>query len=285
MKRRSFIGGISAFLAAPSLAREHSIPAIADYETASGGHVGLYAENLRTGRKLTWRAGDRFVMCSTFKASLAACVLSHVDRGQARLEDLISYSAADVQDWYAPVAEANLAKGSLSVRDMCRAAVEDSDNTCANILLARIGGPAALTDYWRQLGDRVSRLDDPEPYLNRTPLGGVENTTTPASMANILRLLVLGRALSNSAQGELREWLVGCKTGDHRLRAGLPKNWVIGIKTGNNGKDAAGDVAVVWPQPGVPIVIAVYTRGGSPNEEQLEDVFAGIGRAVAAQLA
>ena len=137
---------------------------------SSGGHIGLYAENLRTRKKLTWRADDRFVMCSTFKASLAACVLSRVDRGQDNLETPIPYSSADIPNWYAPVAQENLAKGSLSVREMCKAAVEQSDNTCASLLLTRIGGPSALTAFWRGLGDHVSRLDDPEPYLGSGPI-------------------------------------------------------------------------------------------------------------------
>jgi len=67
------------------------------------------------------------------------------------------------------------------------------------------------------------------------------------------------------------------------LRAGLPRNWVIGDKTGNNAKDAAGDIAVVWPKPNVPVVICVYTRGGLPSSEQLDADFAGIGRFVGAQ--
>jgi len=33
----------------------------------------------------------------------------------------------------------------MPVADLCEAAVELSDNTAANLLLAQIGGPAALT--------------------------------------------------------------------------------------------------------------------------------------------
>ena len=270
MKRRDFLWSGSAFVAWPSHAREAPIAAIADYERSSGGRIGLYAENIRTGAKLSWRADERFVMCSTFKASLAACVLSRVDRGQDNLEQRISYGAAGMQDWYAPVAQENLARGVLSVREMCRAAVEQSDNTCASLLLSRIGGPPALTAFWRKLGDQVTRLDDPEPFLNRTPLGDPRDTTTPAAMANTLRRLVLGRVLSQASRTTFTEWLVGCKTGDNRLRAGLPRSWVIGDKTGNNAKDAAGDIAVVWPKPDAPIVICVYTRGGSPSSQQFE---------------
>jgi beta-lactamase class A len=280
MKRRDFLWSSLGFAAAPALAAESPITAISDYERSSGGHIGLYAENIKTGARLSWRADERFVMCSTFKASLAACVLLRVDRGQDALEQLVHYGAADMQDFYAPVAQQNLARGSLSVKEMCRAAVERSDNACANLLLARIGGPPALTAFWRSIGDHETRLDDAEPLLNRTPPGRVENTTTPAAMANTLRRLVLGPILSQASRTLFTEWLVGCQTGANRLRAGLPGGWVMGDKTGNNGKDAAGDIAVAWPKPDVPIVICVYTRGGSPSSEQLDSAFAGIGRYV-----
>ena len=284
MNRRDFLWSGSAFLAPFSRAQEAPIAAISEYERSSGGHIGVYAENIRTGEKLSWRADERFVMCSTFKASLAACVLARVDRGQDSLETLIPYGAADIQDWHAPVAKANLSKGSLSVKEMCRAAVEESDNTCANLLLSRVGGPPALTAFWRKNGDQVTRLEDSEPILNRTPLGDPRDTTTPAAMAQTLRRFVLGRVLSEPSRAAFTEWLVGCQTGANRLRAGLPTTWAIGDKTGNNGSDAAGDIAVVWPKADFPIVICVYARGGAPSAQQLDSVFAGVGRFVGAQL-
>ena len=209
------------------------------YEAASGGRIGLYAENLRTGATFKWRADERFVMCSTFKASLAACALQRIDRGADSLLAQVSYGPADLLE-YAPTARENLSKGALSVADLCRAAVELSDNTCANLLLARIGGPPALTAFWRSLGDSVSRLDHNEPALNRSQPGNPQDTTTPAAMAGDLKRLVLGDVLSAPSRGRLTQWMVGCKTGANRLRAGLPKTWTIGDKTGNNGKDAAG---------------------------------------------
>ena len=284
MKRRDFLWSSLGFAAVPSLAAQARSGAISDYERGSGGHIGLYAENITTGARLSWRADERFVMCSTFKASLAACVLARVDRGEDDLETLVHYDAADLQDFWAPVARENLARGFLSVKEMCRAAVEQSDNACANLLLSRIGGPPALTAFWRRIGDRATRLDDVEPLLNRTPPGGLRNTTTPAAMARTLRRLVLGRILSQASRATFTAWLVGCQTGANRLRAGLPGSWVIGDKTGNNGKDAAGDIAVAWPQPAVPIVICVYTRGGSPSSQQLDSAFAGIGRLVGMRL-
>jgi len=277
-------------LAAPTLiltrhAWAQELPALADYERQSGGRIGLHAENLKSGKKIAWRAEERFVMCSTFKASLVACTLSRVDRGKEDLARSISYGPDDLQDFYAPVAKQNLAKGRMTVREMCEAAVELSDNACANLLLASIGGPAVLTDFWRSTGDAVSRLDHNEPVLNRSKPGDPHDTTTPIAMAGNLRRFLLGNVLSPEARGRLLNWMIACQTGANRLRGGLPVAWQIADKTGNNGVDAAGDIAMVWPAPGMSVVICAYTQGGTPSASQLESVFREIGRAVAQSLA
>jgi beta-lactamase class A len=282
LNRRSLLAAVSGLAIWPAFAEE-APPALAAYERETGGRIGLYAENLATGAKITSRADERFVMCSTFKASLAAFALARVDRGEDRLDAMVGYDSQDLLD-YAPVAKQNLSHGAMSVADMCKAAVELSDNTCANLLLARGGGPQALTAFWRASGDTVTRLDHNEPELNRSPPGNPNDTTTPAAMAGNVRRFLLGEILSPASREHLKDWMVNCKTGDNRLRAGLPKNWKIGDKTGNNGKDAAGDIAIAWPASGGPVVIAAYTQGGSTSQDQLTSVFTEIGRMVGEKL-
>src|ERR1700742_327055 len=111
MNRRDVLCGTLGLLASPALAQRSPIAALTDYERDSGGHIGVYAKNHRTSVEVSWRANERFVMCSSFKASLAACVLARVDRGQARMDELIAYGAADLMEW-APVAKQNLEKGA-----------------------------------------------------------------------------------------------------------------------------------------------------------------------------
>jgi beta-lactamase class A len=283
MNRRDVLCSTLALLVSPAHAKAAPITALTDYERDSGGRIGVYAKNLRTGAEISWRAHERFVMCSSFKASLAASILASVDRGQARLDEMITYGPDELMEW-APVAKQNLEKGAMSVFEMCEAAVEFSDNTCANALLARFGGPRALTAFWRSIGDTVSRLDHNEPLLNRTPLGDPHATTTPAATAGNLQTLILGKALSPTSREQLTSWMLGCKTGDNRLRAGLPKEWRVGDKTGNNGKDAFVDIAVSWSTRQEPVLICAYTRGGAPTPDQVDDVFAKIGRHVGTHL-
>jgi beta-lactamase class A len=294
LNRRALLVAASGLAVWPALAQETSkepsqepadktLPALTTYEHETGGRIGLYAKNLVTGVRIAWRAQERFVMCSTFKASLAALVLTRVDRGEDHLEQMVAYGPQDLLE-YAPTARQNLAMGAMSVAEMCEAAVELSDNTCANLLLARVGGPSALTAFWRSTGDSVTRLEHHEPELNRSPPGDPNDTTTPAAMAGNLQRFTLGEVLSQPSRQRLTNWMLNCKTGNNRLRAGLPKDWRVGDKTGNNGKDASGDISVAWPRPDRPVLIAAYTQGGSPNAAQLEAVFTEIGRMVARQL-
>jgi len=285
LSRRKILSAIGG-LVAGSIRAELPEAEFVAYERETGGRIGVYAQNIKTGRVLAWRAQERFVMCSTFKASLAALVLKRIDHGQDHPDHMIPYGIVDIpDDWHAPVAKENLAKGALSVIDMCAAAVEYSDNTFANLLLNRVGGPSALTAFWRSMDDRITRLDHNEPILNFSPPGDPHDTTTPLAMAGTLRRLVLGNVLSSGSRGLLTQWMVNCKTGDNRLRGGLPKDWRIADKTGNNGSDAAGDIAVIWPKADAAVLICTYTRGGSPTAAQLEAVFAHIGQMVARRLA
>lgn len=167
---------------------------------------------------------------------------------------------------------------------MCKAAVELSDNTCANRLLAQVGGPAAMTAFWRAAGDPVTRLDHAEPLLNRSPPGDPHDTTTPRAMALDLRRFLLGDILSPASRARLTGWMLACKTGDRRLRAGLRQGWRVADKTGNNGNDAAADIAILWSAPNRAIAIAAYVQGGAPTPAQLDAVFQEIGRLIGRML-
>ena len=141
-----------------------------------------------------------------------------------------------------------------------------------------------MTAFWRSLGVQVRRREDPSPVLNVTPLGGIRDTTTPRAMAATFRKLTLGDALSPTSRSILVNWQIANTTGGDRLRAGLSPAWPEGDKTGNNGRDATIDLAVTWAPRG-PIIIAAFTRGGSPTAEQFREVFRAVGELAASRLA
>jgi beta-lactamase class A len=98
-----------------------------------------------------------------------------------------------------PITKARFGEGSLTLAEIGEAAMIVSDNTAGNLLLANLNGPAGLTAFARSLGDQATRLDRWEPDLNEALPGDPRDTTTPASMLEDMRLLVLGDVLSPSS--------------------------------------------------------------------------------------
>jgi beta-lactamase class A len=224
-------------------------------------------------------------MCSTFKALAAALVLVRVDKGEETLDRRIRFSKKDLVSG-SPVTQARVGEPGMTVAELCDAAVTRSDNTAGNLLLASFGGPAALTAFCRTLGDDVSRLDRIETALNyHDGPDDIRDTTTAAAMLENLRRLLFTDVLSGLSRSQLAAWLITNKTGDARLRAGLPKNWLVGDKTGTNGDKYgnANDIAVIWPPDRAPIIVTAYCEIPSIPADERNAVIAEIGR-IASQI-
>jgi beta-lactamase class A len=254
---------------------------LAALERTHGGRLGVAILDLASGARAGHRAGERFLMCSTFKTLLAAFVLVRVDRGEETLDRRIAFARTDLVAW-SPVTETRVGGAGMTVAALCEATVTLSDNTAANLLLASLGGPPALTGFVRSLGDEVTRLDRTEPDLNEHDgPGDLRDTTTPASMLEILRRLVFGDVLSKASRSQLAAWHIINKTGDERLRAGLPQTWLVGDKTGTNGSGNSNDVGVAWPVDRAPIIVTAYCEMPSIPGEKRNAVLAEVGRIAA----
>jgi len=275
--RRGMIAGAAASLVAGAAVAADALSTI---EARVGGRLGVAAIDLGNGRKLAHRADERFPMCSTFKAMAAAAALARVDAGAERLDRFVRYGEADLLE-YAPTTRAHVAEGGLTLGALCEAAVELSDNTAANLILASIGGPAGWTAFVRRLGDGASRLDRNEPTLNTCIPGDPRDTATPWAMVGDLRQTLLGGVLKPASRERLQGWMVGCKTGLTQLRAGLPADWRIGDKTGNDGHTTTNDIAVAWTPTGPIVVVCYLTEAASVSGDARQAAIADVGRLVA----
>ncbi|GLU33685.1 beta-lactamase [Trinickia caryophylli] len=250
--------------------------ALAALERISGGRLGLCAIDTARGATLGYRASERFPFCSTFKLMLAATVLARSVEEPALLEHRIRYARTDLVN-YSPETGKHVDDG-MTVSELCRVTVQWSDNTAANLLIDLLGGSQAVTAYARGIGDREFRLDRRETTLNTAIPGDLRDTTTPAAMAQSTRSLVLGSALPAPQQARLRDWLLGCKTGDRRIRAAVPAGWQVGDKTGTGDYGTANDVGVLWPPAEKPLVLAIYHTHTDSAAKARDDVIASAAR-------
>jgi beta-lactamase class A len=287
MHRRHAITVLVSAVASPILLKTRGWPCIvapvdfAVIERSVGGRLGVAAFDAAGSRRLTYRADERFPMCSTFKWLLAAQVLSRIEAGEENLFRDLPYGPADLLE-YAPVTREHVTEGSMKVADLAAAAVQVSDNTAGNLLLRANGGPASFTAYLRAIGDHVSRLDRTEPELNSAEPGDVRDTTTPRAMLGNMERLLLGNQLRVASRKRLLDWLVASTTGAKRLRAGLPADWQVGNKTGTGGHGATGDVAIAWPPDRRPVLVAAYVADSAATMQVREAALATIARSIAA---
>lgn len=253
-------------------------------EAQAGGMLGAEILDVASGLSTGINRDARFGHCSSFKLSLAAMVLKHRemtgDRTREvplREEDIVSH---------APFVAERVGT-SASLFELAEAAQRLSDNAATNILLRELGGPAAMTAFWRETGDAVSRLDRFELDLNFVPEGEVRDTTTPRAMARTIAELVFGETLRERDRSILRHWMIDTATGLRRVRAGLPRDWQAGDKTGTSifpGMDSLYvDIGFVERPGHGPLTFAAYYRAPETHtriEPEAERVLARVGEVV-----
>lgn len=248
-----------------------------------GGRLGLHVFDTQTGRRIGFDDASRYAMASTFKLLLAAAILQRADRGAIDLDAQVPLRSGDMIS-HAPVTSKHLEKGLISVRELCAAVVEVSDNPAANLLLNSIDGPAGFTQFVRSLGDTVTRLDRYELELNTNLPGDPRDTTTPRAMVNSMERVLTGQVLSAASRELLIGWLVNSPTGLKRLRAGLPATWRVGDKTGSGANGAINNVAIAWPPARKPILLALYLSASSQPTDALNAAHAEIAKLIVDEL-
>jgi beta-lactamase class A len=290
MQRRRFNAGAAALAGAfasgcaalpPSPQQALFQRRVRAIEVASGGRLGVAIRNTASGAEYVHRGDERFPLTSTFKMLAAAAVLARVDQGAEQLARRVPVQAADIVT-YSPVTQPRVGS-SMTVAELCEAAVAISDNAAGNLLLRSFGGPAGLTAYVRTLGDPATRLDRWETELNEAAPGDPRDTTSPLAMLRTMDKLALGTALSPASREQLVAWLLANKVGATRLRARLPAGWRIADKTGAGGNGTNNDVGVLWPPGGKPVLVACYLTGSTVDGPGRDRAVADVGE-LAAQL-
>lgn len=256
-------------------------------EQEYAARLGVFARNVATGETVRYREDERFPMCSVFKVLAAAAVLRNLDRHGEYLGKRIRYSEKYVTDaGYAPVTgKPENVEGGLTVEELCAAAVSESDNGAANLLLRELGGPQAVTRFCRSTGDRTTRLDRWEPELNSAEPWRLSDTTTPRAVGSTFGRLLLGDELRRRDRRLLTTWMRENTTNGERFGAGLPADWTLADKTGGGEQyGVANDVGVVRPPKGSPLVLSVLSTKYDPEGPTDNPLVAKTARLVAQAL-
>jgi len=236
--------------------------------TECGGAVGVSILHLETGARAGVGGSGRFQMASVFKLPVAIAVLRAVDAGTLSLYTMVEIRRDDRRKT-GPLDDSWTPGMTVSVARMLDVMLVDSDNTAADKLIARLGGPPAVQKSLEAAGVQGISISLDENGMDaaiRKDLAAFEagavNGATPDAIAALLARLSRGELLPAAGSARILDAMRRCRTGDKRLRAGLPAGTEVFDKTGTV-RSCANDVGIVTLPDRSRLVVSVFVRGGS----------------------
>lgn len=271
-----------ALTQATGLARaRHTIDSLAG--TVSG-RVGAAAMIVETGDLVMSRGNERFPMQSVAKLPIALAVLQRIDAGTAKLSQEIHVRQQDmVPAVHSPIRDMSPNGTRLTVRELLRAAIVESDGTAADVLL--ILTPLHSVDQLvHKLGADSMTIVATERAMAADPTVQYKNWSTPLAAVKFLRAFEQGRGISGPSRVLLTTWLSETTIGDKRIKALLPPGTAVAHKSGTDATRqgltrATNDIGIATLPNGRHLAIAVFVRDSKATELQREAVIAKIARA------
>jgi beta-lactamase class A len=282
------------------------------------GMVGVAIKHLETGTSLSINGDEPFPMASTFKLPVLVELHAMARAGQLDWDERVEVTSKDQHLGSGDITPLFDPPGlSISMRNMANLMMMISDNSAADICLARAGA-ARVTARMRSMGidgirvDRscqelildyqgrdTARLKD----LARDDLReamrsdarqsqGLEwrfgaddrvatdprDTATPNGMVMLLEKIWRGEAVDRAASDAMLELLKRCRTGAGRIPGLLPAGTVVAHKTGTLG-GVVDDVGIVYlPDGAGAMAIAVMSKRTRASAEDVERTIAHIAR-------
>jgi beta-lactamase class A len=285
-------------------------------EKAIGARIGVGYRLIESGEGGVVGAATAFPMASTYKVAIAGTLLTRVDRGEVRLDQMVPLTARDMAET-GEVANRLIHPGiSLSVANLMELMLTQSNNTATDKMLALAGGPAAVTAWLRGIGITAMRVDrtvndllvdfyglpagsaSSEEFERRwaseqmadaaEKAGGFaprfeadpRDSTTPGAMVDLLAKLFTGSILKPDSRDFLIGVMTRCETGKARLKGLLPAGTIVAHKTGTIG-GVINDVGMITlPEGRGHLLVAIYTKGSAAAAADREHAIAEISRSL-----
>lgn len=291
--------------------------AVADIARAAApGVMGVGLLNLESGETYLFNGGRSFPMESVFKLPLAAAFMAEVDAGRAALDEEFVLIAEQLSPPWSPIAAAWPETQRYTARELLRAILVDSDNTAADVLMKRIGGPGAVTAWLatRRLGEiRVDRYErelqceahgmppfrpawrTPAAFeaaraavpvaarftALRTEMADPRDTTTPRAMLDFLQVLDREELVAPNSCKLILELMGQSARGTDRIAATLPKGSFLAHRPGTSGVEqgisaAHNDVGIFTLPDRRSYALAVFLSGSTRDDAGRDRIIAQV---------
>jgi beta-lactamase class A len=272
----------AATAAATATTSDASGDAIKSIAAQAHGRVGVCATIVENGKQIVFHGADHFPMQSVFKLPIAITALDQVDKGTLNLDRIVHVDERELAPGVISAKDKYpVDKRDLTVREVLRRMIEDSDNTACDVTLRLIGRTTAVQKYLHQLGIRGIVEVASEQQMRKSDRVQYRNWAQPRAMTELLCAVVKKKVLTDSSRSLLLGWMKNTTVCANRLKAGLPRTAEVFHKSGSSGTAngftaATNDVGIVVMPNGNHMAVSVFVADSRGTETQREGTIAKI---------
>jgi beta-lactamase class A len=234
-------------------------------------------------------AERHFPMQSVFKFHIALTMLSEIDKGNFSLDQKIKIQKKDlVPEIYSPIREKYPKGTTLTIAEILKYMVSQSDNIGCDVLLRLLGGPQFVENYFlnNKFKDISIKINE-EVMQNNWDLQ-FQNWTTPKAANQVLASFYSNsqKLLSQKSHDFIWKIMRETSTGLDQLKGKLPEGTVVAHKTGWSGRNkttgitaAVNDIGVVFLPNGQHFFISVFITDSKDDKPKNAKIIADIAKA------
>ncbi|MGC4056701.1 MAG: class A beta-lactamase [Chitinophagaceae bacterium] len=248
--------------------------------------LALYAKELETGNSISVNGDTAMPMQSTFKFPLALAVLHQCEVQNIRLDTSIQILAADLtEDTWSPMRDSLGTKSfRLPLKDLLYFVIACSDNIACDVLFRFCAGPQQVDSFIAKQGYQGIEIHNTEAELHEVWQRQYQNSTSPHAMSDLLVAFYKEEIVNKEHTDYLTDLMLHNKTGDARIRAGVPKGTEVADKTGTcypeNGPGTINDIAIITLPNGNHLALSVYITDAHVDVDQGQAAIANATRLV-----
>ena len=261
---------------------KNEIESLIESKNATIG-VSIIANNFKD--TININENFHYPMLSVFKFPIALTVLSEVDKGNFKLNQKVKILSKDLlPDTWSPIREKFPNGTTMTISDIVKYTVAQSDNNGCDILLRLLGGTAVVEKFLlqNQINDIAIKVNEED--MHREWEIQFQNWATPIALTNLLTKYYLNDMLSKRSYKFLWKTMVETSTGGNRIKGQLPRGTVVAHKTGTsftNDKNvtaAVNDIGIIILPNGSPIFISVLVSNSAEDSVTNEKIISDIAK-------
>lgn len=272
---------VATFYGQPTLLLEKEINQIIANKKAD---VGVAILSVEDNFSLEINGNKQYPLLSVFKFHLALAVLDKVDKGTLSLDQKITVKERDLLEntWSPFLKKYGKKETQMTIREALQWTISHSDNNICDVLIAQIGGMAALNGFFKS---PHLILKNNEKQMHKSWDAEFVNTTTPNYTAALLKNFFENKIVSKQATHFLYKTMVETSVGLKRIKGQLPTNIEVAHRTGSSSTNKQGvtgainDIGIVQLPNGKHVVVVVFVHNTTEEFAVGEQIIAAISKA------